>query len=61
MIGGLAGLGAGVGLAALALANSEAEGVMALAGVLLIPIGAIGGYLIGGATNEPLPHFRIVP
>ncbi|MBL0156410.1 MAG: hypothetical protein IPP47_04830 [Bryobacterales bacterium] len=61
LIGGLAGLGAGVGLAALALANSEAEGVMALAGVLLIPIGAIGGYLIGGATNEPLPHFRIVP
>lgn len=61
LIGGLAGLGAGVGLAAIALANSEAEGVMAIAGVILIPIGAIGGYLIGEATNQPLPHFRIVP
>jgi len=34
---------------------------MSLAGVLLIPIGAIGGYLIGEAANEPLPNFRIVP
>ena len=61
LIGGLIGLGAGLGLAAVALANSESEGVMALAGVLLIPAGAIGGYLIGHAANEPLPHFRIVP
>lgn len=61
LFGGLAGLGAGVGLAAIALPNSESEGVMALAGVILIPIGAIGGYIIGEATNEPLPHFRILP
>ncbi len=62
LVGALAGLGAGAGIAAVTVAQTEvSEGV----GIILIPIfgvaiaagGALAGYFIGCAADQPAPEF----
>ncbi|MBL8215745.1 MAG: hypothetical protein JNK87_33795 [Bryobacterales bacterium] len=60
LIGGLVGLAAGVGAAA-ALSGSQQEGPAAGAVLVLLPIGAVAGYLVGRAMDEPLPRYPITP
>lgn len=61
LIGGLAGLGAGAGIAAAAAANggSCCEGSTGGAVLLAIPALAGAGYLIGRAMGQPAPSFVI--
>jgi hypothetical protein len=63
LIGGLAGLGAGAGAVAAAASAEEGtcEGSACGVVLLLIPALAVGGYLIGRATNKPAPLFNIRP
>ncbi len=64
LIGGLVGLGAGAaiaGAAAAAEGGGTCEGGSCGAVLLLIPVLAVGGWLIGRATEKPAPVFVIQP
>jgi hypothetical protein len=64
LIGGLAGLGVGAALAGAAAKSMEGggcEGDACAAVVVLIPIVALGGWLVGRATEKPAPVFVIQP
>jgi hypothetical protein len=62
LIGGLAGLGAGAGVAGAAAANGgggNCEGGACGAALLVIPMLAGLGYLVGHALDKPAPSFII--
>ncbi len=61
LIGGLVGLGLGALTAGLSVAGDggNCEGGACGAGLVLIPLGAVGGYLLGYAKNRPAPVFVI--
>ena len=66
LIGALAGLGAGAGVAAATVAQTGiTEGpfviILPIAGVAMAGIGALAGYYIGRAAGTPAPEFVIVP
>ena len=63
-IGGLAGLAAGGAIAGVAASSGEGgscEGSSCGGVLLLIPVAAVGGWLIGRATQKPAPVFLIEP
>lgn len=60
LIGGLAGLGAGVAVTAVVGGGMDAcEGGSCGVILLLIPLTTIGGWLAGRATAQPAPVFEI--
>ena len=62
LIGGLAGLGAGAAAtagAAAGMSGGNCEGSSCGAVLLLIPVAAVGGWLVGRATEKPAPVFVI--
>lgn len=64
LIGALAGLGAGAavaGGAAADMGDGSCEGPSCGAVLLAIPLAAVGGYLIGRATQKAAPVFIIQP
>ena len=64
LLGGLAGLGGGAAVAggvAAGMGNGSCEGPSCGAVLLVIPLAAVGGSLIGRATQKPAPVFVIQP
>ena len=62
LIGALAGLGAGAAVAGISAASdSDCEGSTCGVVLLLIPLGAVGGYVIGRMTQKSAPVFVIQP
>jgi len=64
LIGGLVGLGAGAAAtagAAAGMGGGSCEGGSCGAVLLLIPLAAVGGWLVGRATEKSAPMFVIQP